>query len=111
MEMHQHDSAACFRFVLRGEVTQEDARQLWSAWETAQSITNGRPVVVEVSGITKADAGALEVLIKMQTSGIAITAIRPVVCSELLRCFDLPSDTSRAGRSLFWPIRMLKAIP
>ena len=112
MEMHQHDFANCFRFVLRGEMTKEDAQQLWWAWETAQSVLHDRPVTVEVSGVTAASASVLDVLSQMRASGVRITAVRPVLCETLVHRFDLGSVILRArqhGKSGLMP--MLKRVP
>jgi anti-anti-sigma regulatory factor len=56
MNMYQHDSATTFQFVLRGELVGDRVEDLEHAWNTAKSILAGKQLVVDISGITYADA-------------------------------------------------------
>ncbi len=52
MDIYQHDSADTFRFVLKGELAKVEVQQLQCAWETAESILNGKDLIIEISGVT-----------------------------------------------------------
>lgn len=95
MDMYLHDSADAFRFILRGDLTAAGARQLEGAWETAKSILEGKALTVEISGVTRADPAAIELLSRMRDSGARITAARPPECEDLLRFFGIPAAAPR----------------
>ena len=69
MDMYLHDSATTFRFVLRGELIGDHAAGLRHAWTTAQSVLGTKELVVDLSGITTADAAGFELLSEMCHSG------------------------------------------
>lgn len=74
MDVYLHDTGAALRFVVRGELAGGDARNLEHAWTTATSILGSRALVVDVSGVTHADAGGRELLARMRQSGARVTA-------------------------------------
>jgi ABC-type transporter Mla MlaB component len=92
MQIVQHDSSAMFRFVLRGELTGKIVQELQHAWITARSILGSKELVVDVSGITKADPAGVEVLIRMRESGARLTAGGPTGSAGLLRTLGVPQD-------------------
>ena len=53
MEIYQHDSAAKFRFVLRGALAGEHVTESEHAWTTAESNLTGKELVVDVSGLAR----------------------------------------------------------
>lgn len=110
MDMYQHDSPSDFRFVLHGELTNAAAQQLQWAWETAKSILNGKQLIIEVSGVTKADCAGIDLLIRMRESGARITVARQPECQELVQVVDI-SAAAPSGKSgkLAWVVRILKA--
>lgn len=69
MDMYQHDSAASFRFVLRGELAGNGVWQLEHAWHTAKSILAGKDLIVDISRITNTDLPGRELLHRMRESG------------------------------------------
>ena len=69
MEMYQHDRAASFQFVLRGELTGDAVPELECAWTTARSIIAGKELVVDISGMTNADHSGIDLLTRMRESG------------------------------------------
>ncbi len=95
MEIYQHDSAAMFRFVLRGDLTRDQVESLEHAWTTAQSILNGKPLVVELSGITSADEFGVNLLSRMRKSGAGLTAALPPESEALLRALGVPVPAPR----------------
>jgi len=110
MEMYQHDSANTFRFVLKGDLAKIEAQQLQCAWETAKSILNGKDIIIDVSGVTKADPAAVELLARIRESGAQITAARVPECEGLLPLLEQPPAMPRGpGRRRRWVLRLLKA--
>lgn len=90
--MYQHDSAAMFKFVLRGDLSGDQVPGLEHAWTTAKSILNDRALVLDVSGLTNTDPSARELLSRMRNSGVQVVAAPPP-----------PAD-----RDNFWVVRVLK---
>ncbi len=101
MNLYQHDSAATFRFVLRGELAADRVQELEHAWNTAKSILGKKEVVVEISGITKADPFGVGLLCRMRKSGARLTAALPPESAEFIRSMGLAATTLRRhGKSL-----------
>jgi len=76
MEMYQHDSAAMFRFELRGDLSGTSVRDFEYAWKTARSIATRKEMVADLSGITNIDAAGVELLSRMRASGVRVIALR-----------------------------------
>jgi hypothetical protein len=91
MEVYLNDSVESFEFVLQGELAGDAVRRLEQAWITAASILDGKEVVVEVSGMTAADAEGIELLNRMRASGAHVTALSPPVSRGLLRTLGVPA--------------------
>src|SRR5690242_3766588 len=85
MRMYLNDSVKSFEFVLHGELTGDAVPSLEQAWTTATSILNGKEVFVDVSALTTADAGGIELLCRMTGSGARLRAARPPQSEEFLR--------------------------
>lgn len=98
MDIYQHDSAAMFRFVLRGHLADEHVLELEHAWTTARSILQQKELVVDVSGISDADPQGAELLHRMRDAGARLTAALPPKSEELLRSLGIP--TAPCGRTL-----------
>jgi ABC-type transporter Mla MlaB component len=69
IDMYLHDSATMFRLVLSGELSGRRVPDLEQAWHTAQSILNGKELVVDVSRLNGADEFGVELLARMSESG------------------------------------------
>jgi len=98
MDIYQHDSAAMFRFVLRGHLANEHVLELEHAWTTARSILQQKELVVDVSGISDADPQGAELLHRMRDAGARLTAALPPKSEELLRSLGIPA--APYGRTL-----------
>jgi len=85
MQIHLHDSAETFEFVLEGELAGDAVASLQHAWNTAKSILNDKDVSVDVSALTAADAGGIEVLRSMTASGARLRAALPPQSQDLLQ--------------------------
>jgi ABC-type transporter Mla MlaB component len=73
MDMSQHDGTTMFRFVLRGELIGNGVQDLEHAWIAAKSSLPGKEVVVDVSGIARADPAGGDLLSRMRKSGARLT--------------------------------------
>ncbi len=100
MDMYQHDSAAVFRFVLRGELTGDQERDLECAWTTAKSTLAGKELVVDISGIKNADLSGVDLLTRMRESGARLTATLPPASEEILSSFGVPVAASSGWRHI-----------
>jgi hypothetical protein len=74
MDMYLHDSSTTFRIVLRGELAGGSVRELEHAWTTAGSILGSKELLVDISGLTSADAGGTELLSRMRELGAQVKA-------------------------------------
>ena len=108
MDIYQHDSATTFQFVLRGELIGDRVEDLEHAWNTAKSILGGKQLVVDISGITNADAAGVDLLSRMQKSGARLTAALPPESEQFIRSFGLPvaAPSGQCGDS--WALRFLR---
>jgi ABC-type transporter Mla MlaB component len=107
LEVYQHDSPAMFRFVVSGDLSGDRVVELEHAWTAAKSILNGRQVVVDVSGIRKADDWGFSLLCRMRESGACLTAPQPPASQELVWSLGLPVALPR-GR--FTLVRVLRSL-
>jgi hypothetical protein len=109
MDLYQHDSAAMFRFVIRGELCGMAVQNLEQAWHTAMSTANQKELVVDVSGITDADELGLELLSRMRESGARLAAALPPASEGVLRSLGLPvaAPDGRYGRPRVWRLLRL----
>jgi ABC-type transporter Mla MlaB component len=89
MQMFQHDSATMFRFVLRGELTGNEVKELEHAWTTALSILATKELVVDVSGITNADAAGIDLLSRMREKGARLNAALPPESARFIRSMGI----------------------
>jgi ABC-type transporter Mla MlaB component len=110
MDMYQHDSAARFQFILRGELSGNQVPDLEHAWTTAQSIVKTKEVVLDVSGITRADPSGMELLHRMQDSGVQVTAALPAESEKLLKSLSIPVETPRGQGGGTWVTRLLRSV-
>lgn len=91
MDMYLHDSATTFRFVLRGELIGDHVEGLRHAWTTAQSILGTKELIVDLSGITTADAAGFETLSEMRRSGARLTGESSPASAESLVSLGVPA--------------------
>jgi len=82
MNVYQHDSADAFRFVLSGDLSGAAVPQLEWAWTTAVSVLSGRPLIVDITGMSGADAAGTDLLSRMKGSGARFTGALPPAAQE-----------------------------
>lgn len=110
MEIYQHDSAATFRFVLRGALAGGRVPELEHAWTTATSTLKDKDLVVDVSGITDADDIGVNLLLRMRGSGARLSAPLPPASEDFLRSLGVPVAAPAAG-SIRERVRRLLRVP
>ena len=96
MDLYQHDSAAMFRFVVRGDLSGMSVREFEQAWNTATSIATRKEIVVDLSGVTNADAAGVELLSRMRESGVRLTAVLTPKSETFLRSTGMLPAASEA---------------
>jgi anti-anti-sigma regulatory factor len=94
--------------VLSGELTGQQVQDLEQAWITAQSILNGKELVVDVSGLTRADEFGVDLLTRMRGSGARLTAALPPKSEELLRSLGLSVAAPRGQCARARVLRFLR---
>jgi ABC-type transporter Mla MlaB component len=109
MEIFQHDSAVTFRFVLQGDLTGHGVRELEHAWTTARSILGTKALEVEISGITTADAGGVELLSRMRETGARLNAALPPESAEFIRSMGIPMAAPVRSCSA-WILRVIQRV-
>jgi len=106
MDLYQHDSAAMFQFVLRGDLSGMSVREFEQAWHTAASIATRKEIVVDLSEVTNADAAGLELLSRIRESGARLIVAPPTQSEAFLRMGMLvePPEAHHVGR---WTVRLV----
>ena len=84
MDIYLHDRSAAFQFVLKGQLIGDWVQRLEYAWDTARSVLGGKEVVVDLSGISDADALGMDLLSRMRASGARLTASLPLESEAFL---------------------------
>jgi len=107
--MFQHDSATIFRFVLHGDLTGDGVREFEHAWTTARSILGAKALVVDISGITNADAAGVELLSRMREAGARLNAALPLESAEFIRSLGIPV-AAPVRSSTTWTQRALRVL-
>jgi hypothetical protein len=65
------NSPTMFRFVLQGELTGDGVQELEHAWTTARLILGTKALMVDISGITNAEATGVEWCLACARQGAA----------------------------------------
>lgn len=115
MEMYQHDLESAFRFVLLGSLEGAAARELERAWITALSVTKGKDLIVDATGLTRIDDEGLAVLVLMRNSGCHLLlghlpeiagAAGLLGTPSLHQCVDSKSERRRTSRLRRWSLSL-----
>jgi ABC-type transporter Mla MlaB component len=77
LRYYLHDDPDAFRMELEGSLTQPGAESAYYAWHTALSTLSGRPVIVDITFVTRIDDAGREVLLRWQEHGARIVARSP----------------------------------
>ena len=108
VDIYLHDRPALFQFVLRGELTGDPVRSVEHAWDTARSVLGRRELVVDLSGVTDADASGVALLTRMQESGARLTAVKPQKSAEFLGSLGIAIPRSKKQSEANWALRFLR---
>jgi len=106
MDLYQHDSAAMFRFVVRGDLSGMSVREFELAWNTATSIAARKEIVVDLSGVTDADVAGVELLSRMRESGVRLTAVLNPKSEAFLRSTGILLGAPEAHHLGRWAVRL-----
>ena len=110
MQMYLKDSASTFEFVLRGELTGDAVEGLEHAWITAKSILRGKDVLIDVSALTDADSGGIDLLHRMAGSGARLRAAKPPHFPEFLRFLGVVAATPPRYGSRPWVLGLCRLL-
>ena len=66
---YMHDEFAAFRFRLIGDLSEASTAELDQARQTASSIFNGRPLIVDLTGIDSVDSAGRELIARWHGLG------------------------------------------
>ena len=108
MDLYQHDSAAMFRSVIRGDLSGMSVREFEQAWNTATSIATRKEIVVDLSGVTNADAAGVELLSRMRESGVRLTAVLNPESEAFLRSTGILLAAPEAHPFGRWAVRLMQ---
>jgi anti-anti-sigma regulatory factor len=72
-----HDSPAALRFQLEGKLIGPWVGELRQSWQTAQSVRDDRPVVVDLTEVAFIDDSGKELLRELCKSGAKFIACQP----------------------------------
>jgi hypothetical protein len=87
--MHLHDSPTSFRIQLHDELSGRDVLELEHAWRTAQSILDGKELVIDLSKLASAGDDGVRLLLRMKADGARFLAPN----SELSAALSLPLES------------------
>jgi ABC-type transporter Mla MlaB component len=114
VDFYQHDSAAMFRFVLRGELCGASVEELEHAWTAAASVMREKELVVDLGGLTGADLAGIALLSRMRESGARFTSALPPQSDALARWLGVPFAAPAGGpegrRARGWKDRLLQVL-
>ena len=74
---YMHDGATAFSFELAGRLSDNNARELQSAWRTASSVIGDRSLIVDLSYVTGIDVAGQELLRGWHDRGAQLVAQSP----------------------------------
>jgi hypothetical protein len=77
LQYYIHDGSDQLRFELAGSLSKGGAQSVYQAWQTALSILGGRPLMIDVSFVTDADACGGALLALWHRNGARIIAASP----------------------------------
>jgi ABC-type transporter Mla MlaB component len=77
VEIYQHDGATTFRFQLKGRLDGAQVENLEHAWRCASSVSRGKELVIDISGLTGADPRGVALLSRLRESGARFVGPAP----------------------------------
>ena len=99
---YMHDEFAAFRLLLIGDLSQGSAAELDEARQTASSIFNGRPVIVDLTGIDSMDNAGRELITKWHGLGAQLAVTTPEAQARIQSMTNMPIVFLEARRRSKW---------
>ena len=102
-----------FRFVLRGDLIGNESVGLRNAWIASQSILGNKDLIVDVSGVTTADASGFKLLSQIRQSGGRLVAASPPASEQFLNSLGVPvmaTARHRANAIARWARAIKRAV-
>lgn len=103
---YMHDEFAAFRLLLIGDLSQGSAAELDEARQTASSIFNGRPLIVDLTGIDSMDNAGRELITKWHGLGAQFVVTTPEAQARIQSMTNMPIvflETKRLSKWLRLP--------
>jgi hypothetical protein len=82
--IYQHDGPDAYRFQLFGKLEGSSIDELELCWRAASSILRSRLLVLDISGVSAADARGIDLLSRMQDAGARLSAGSAPASSALI---------------------------
>jgi ABC-type transporter Mla MlaB component len=87
---YMHDEFAAFRLRLIGDLSQGRTAELDEARHTASSIFNGRPLIVDLTGIESVDTAGRELIAKWHDLGAKLVVTTAKAQRRIQSMTDIP---------------------
>ena len=87
---YMHDEFAAFRLLLIGDLSQGSAAELDEARQTASSIFNGRPLIIDLTGIDSMDNAGRELITKWHGLGAQLVVTTPEAQARIQSMTNMP---------------------
>ena len=103
---YMHDEFAAFRLLLIGDLSQGSAAELDEARQTASSIFNRRPLIVDLTGIDSMDNAGRELIRKWHGLGAQLMVTSPEAQARIQSMSNMPIvflETKRRSKWLRLP--------
>jgi anti-anti-sigma regulatory factor len=103
---YMHDEFAAFRLLLIGDLSQGSAAELDEARQTASSIFNRRPLIVDLTGIDSMDNAGRELIRKWHGLGAQLMVTSPEAQARIQSMTNMPIvflETKRRSKWLRLP--------
>jgi anti-anti-sigma regulatory factor len=103
---YMHDEFAAFRLLLIGDLSQGSAAELDEARQTASSIFNRRPLIVDLTGIDSMDSVGRELITKWHGLGAQLVVTTPKAQARIQSMTNMPIvflETKRRSKWLRLP--------
>jgi len=87
---YMHDEFASFRLTLIGDLSQDSTAELDEARQTASSIFNGRPLIVDLTSIDTVDNAGRELIARWHGLGARLVATTPEAQARIQSITNIP---------------------
>lgn len=99
---YMHDEFAAFRLRLIGDLSQGSTAELDAARQTASSIFNGRPLIVDLTGIDTVDKAGRELIAKWHGLGAQLVVTTPEAQARIQSMTNMPIVLLERKRPSKW---------